>query len=39
MACDVQPSKNYDHGKNPFYVTVQGTDGEAADRLDQALRW
>src|SRR4051794_39964420 len=26
MAYDVQPSKGYDPGQNPFYVTLQGTD-------------
>ena len=27
MAYDVQPSKDFDPGTNPFYVTLQGTDG------------
>lgn len=26
MAYDVQPSKGYDPGQNPFYVTLQGND-------------
>lgn len=26
MAYDVQPSKGYDPGENPFYVTLQGDD-------------
>jgi PhnB protein len=27
MAYDVQPSKGFDPGTNPFYVTLQGTEG------------
>lgn len=34
MAYDVQPSKEYDPGKNPFYITLQGTD---ADEI--STRW
>ena len=26
MAYDVQPSKGYDPGENPFYITLQGND-------------
>lgn len=26
MAYDVQPSKEYDAGENPFYITLQGAD-------------
>ncbi len=26
MAYDVQPSKGYDAGENPFYITMQGAD-------------
>jgi PhnB protein len=28
MAYDVQPSKSYNPGENPFYITLQGTDAE-----------
>ncbi|MDX6300360.1 MAG: PhnB protein [Nocardioidaceae bacterium] len=34
MAYDVQPSKAYDPGENPFYVTLQGT---GADEI--TARW
>jgi PhnB protein len=28
MAYDVQPSKGYDPGENPFYITLHGTDAD-----------
>lgn len=28
MAYDVQPSKGYDPGENPFYITLQSADAE-----------
>ena len=37
MAYDVQPSKGYDPGENPFYVTLQGTAGDEVQPLWQAL--
>ena len=37
MAYDVQPSKDYDPGKNPFYITLQGTEGEEIRPLWDAL--
>jgi PhnB protein len=37
MAYDVQPSKAYDPGENPFYVTLQGTDGDEIEPLWDAL--
>ena len=33
MAYDVQPSKGYDPGENPFYITLQGTDGDEIQPL------
>ncbi len=33
MAYDVQPSKGYDPGENPFYITLQGTDGNEVQPL------
>jgi PhnB protein len=37
MAYDVQPSKGYDRGINPFYITLQGTDGDEIRTLWDAL--
>jgi PhnB protein len=37
MAYDVQPSKGYDPGENPFYITLQGTDGDEIQPLWDAL--
>lgn len=37
MAYDVQPSKGFDPGENPFYVTLQGTEGDEIKRLWDAL--
>lgn len=37
MAYDVQPSKDYDPGTNPFYITLHGTDGNEIQRLWDAL--
>lgn len=37
MAYDVQPSKAYDAGESPFYITLQGTDGEEIQPLWDAL--
>ncbi len=37
MAYDVQPSKGYDPGENPFYITLQGTAGEEIQPLWDAL--
>ena len=37
MAYDVQPSKGYDPGKNPFYITRQGTAGDEIQPLWDAL--
>lgn len=37
MAYDVQPSKDYDAGRNPFYITLQGTDGEEIQPLWSGL--
>jgi PhnB protein len=37
MAYDVQPSKDYDPGKNAFYVTLQGTEGDEIRPLWDAL--
>jgi PhnB protein len=35
MAYDVQPSKGYDPGENPFYITLQGNDpGEIKAQWD-----
>ena len=36
-AYDVQPSKDYDPGTNPFYITLQGTDGDEIQPLWDAL--
>jgi PhnB protein len=33
----VQPSKGYDPGENPFYITLQGTDGDEIQPLWDAL--
>ena len=39
MAYDVQPSKGYDPGDNPFYITLQGTDtDEVTTRWDALTR-
>jgi PhnB protein len=37
MAYDVQPSKGYDPGENPFYITLQGTDGDEIQELWSTL--
>ena len=37
MAYDVQPSKGYDPGENPFYITLQGTDGDEIQPLWDGL--
>ncbi|NYJ06692.1 VOC family protein [Petropleomorpha daqingensis] len=37
MAYDVQPSKGYDPGTNPFYITLQGTDGAEIQPLWNGL--
>lgn len=37
MAYDVQPSKDYDPGTNPFYITLQGTEGDEIQPLWDAL--
>jgi PhnB protein len=37
MAYDVQPSKGYDPGENPFYITLQGTTGDEIQPLWAAL--
>lgn len=37
MAYDVQPSKAYDPGTNPFYITLQGTDGDEIQTLWDTL--
>lgn len=37
MAYDVQPSKGYDPGENPFYITLQGTDGSEIQPLWDGL--
>ncbi|HWE09249.1 MAG TPA: VOC family protein [Solirubrobacteraceae bacterium] len=37
MAYDVQPSKGYDPGENPFYITLQGTAGDEIQPLWDAL--
>ena len=37
MAYDVQPSKGYDPGENPFYITLQGTAGDEIEPLWDAL--
>lgn len=33
MAYDVQPSKGYDPGENPFYITLQGTNADEIQPL------
>ncbi len=37
MAYDVQPSKDYDPGVNPFYITLHGTDGDEITSLWNGL--
>lgn len=37
MAYDVQPSKRYEPGINPFYITLQGTDGDEIKPLWDSL--
>jgi PhnB protein len=37
MAYDVQPSKPYNPGENPFYITLQGTDAGEVKALWNAL--
>jgi PhnB protein len=37
MAYDVQPSKGFDPGENPFYVTLQGTEGAEVQSLWNGL--
>ena len=37
MAYDVQPSKGFDPGENPFYITLQGTASEEIQPLWDAL--
>jgi len=37
MAYDVQPSKQYDPGKNPFYLTLHGTAGDEIQTLWDSL--
>ena len=37
MAYDVQPSKGYDPGENPFYITLQGTDADEIKALWDGL--
>ena len=37
MAYDVQPSKSFDPGENPFYVTLQGSDGAEVQPLWDGL--
>jgi len=37
MAYDVQPSKSYNPGENPFYVTLQGTDSNEITGLWERL--
>lgn len=37
MAYDVQPSKDYDPGTNPFYITLHGTDGDEIQPLWDGL--
>ena len=37
MAYDVQPSKGYDAGENPFYLALQGTAGDEIQALWDAL--
>jgi len=37
MAYDVQPSKGYDPGENPFYVTLQGADSDEITGLWEGL--
>lgn len=37
MAYDVQPSKHYDPGTNPFYITLRGTTADEVTRSWDAL--
>jgi PhnB protein len=37
MAYDVQPSKGYDPGQNPFYITLQGADAAEIQTLWDGL--
>jgi PhnB protein len=37
MAYDVQPSKSYNPGENPFYITLQGADAAEIKALWDAL--
>lgn len=37
MAYDVQPSRDYDPGQNPFYVTLQGSDTDEITSLWKGL--
>jgi PhnB protein len=37
MAYDVQPSKEYDPGKNAFYITLHGTAGDEIQTLWDSL--
>lgn len=37
MAYDVQPSKDYNPGQNPFYITLQGTDADEIQTLWDGL--
>ena len=37
MAYDVQPSKGYDPGENPFYITLQGAEGDEIQPLWNSL--
>lgn len=37
MAYDVQPSKGYDAGENPFYITLHGDEGNEVQALWNTL--
>lgn len=37
MGYDVQPTKDYDAGANPFYIALHGTDPEEIQRIWDAL--
>jgi PhnB protein len=37
MAYDVQPSKDYNPGQNPFYITLHGTQGDEIKTLWEGL--
>lgn len=37
MGYDVQPSKDYDAGANPFYIALHGTDPDEVRRIWDAL--